>query len=142
MNRKERFLAALDHKPVDRVPMFDFLFQKPLYQATIVRSPGSYNARDAIECALALDMDAVWLPSGGFNGYQPEYLASYVYADKWGTTYQQSTSSWPIDAPIDWPIKSKADLLKYKMPDPILPGQGTFWHRITHSMMASRWIIS
>ncbi|MBE0698250.1 MAG: hypothetical protein IH586_15130 [Anaerolineaceae bacterium] len=123
MKRKERFLAALDHKPTDRVPLFDFLFQKPIYQATIGRVPGGYNARDAIECALALDMDGVWLPFGGFNGYQPEYLDTDVYVDEWGTTYQQSSSSWPIDAPIDYPIKSKADLLKYKMPDPSLPGR-------------------
>src|SRR5512147_3251756 len=123
MKRKERFLAALERKPVDRVPLFDFLFQRPLYQAMIGREPQSYNARDAIECALALDMDGVWLPFGGFNGYQPQYLGQDVYVDEWGTTYQQSASSWPIDAPIDYPIKTRADLAKYKMPDPTLPGR-------------------
>jgi uroporphyrinogen decarboxylase len=125
MKRKERFLAALDHKPVDRVPMFDFLFQKPMYRALIGREPDSYNARDAIECALALDMDGVWLPFGGFNGYQPKYVSNDVYVDEWGTTYQKSSSSWPIDAPVDYPIKSKVDLLNYKLPDPTLPGRDT-----------------
>ena len=123
MQRKERFLAALERKPVDRVPMFDFLFQRPLYQALIGREPGGYNARDAIECSLALDLDAVWLPFGGFNGYQPHYLGTDVYVDEWGTTYQSSPSSWPIDAPIDYPIKSMADLRKYRLPDPTLPGR-------------------
>jgi uroporphyrinogen decarboxylase len=123
MKRKQRFLAALEHKPTDRVPMFDFLFQKPMYQATIGRTPGGYNARDAIQCALALDMDVVWLPFGGFNGYQPAYLTSNVYVDEWGTTYQQTTSSWPIDAPIAYPIQSKEDLRKYHAPDPTLPGR-------------------
>ena len=123
MKRKDRFLAALRHQPVDRVPMFDFMFQRPIYQAVIGREPAEYNAKDAIECALALDLDAVWVPFGGFNGYQPKFLASNTYMDEWGTTYQQSASSWPIDAPVAYPIQSKADLASYKSPDPSLPGR-------------------
>ncbi len=123
MKRKERFLAAIDHQPVDRVPMFDFLFQQPMYQELIGRSPASYNARDAVECALALEHDAVWIPFGGFSGYQPRFLRPDVYMDEWGTTYQKSASSWPIDAPIDYPIKSRADLENYQPPDPSLPGR-------------------
>lgn len=83
MKRKERFLSALEHKPVDRVPLFDFLFQRPIYKAVIGREPVSYNAHDAIDCALALDMDGVWLPFGGFNGYQPQYVDNNVYVDEW-----------------------------------------------------------
>ncbi|RPJ45451.1 MAG: hypothetical protein EHM21_09380 [Chloroflexi bacterium] len=123
MNRKERFLAAVRRQPVDRVPMFDFLFQQPLYEALTGRRPESYNARDAVACALALDHDAVWVPFGGFSGYQPRYLAENVYIDEWGTTYQKSPSSWPIDAPVDYPIKSRADLAAYHPPDPNLPGR-------------------
>jgi uroporphyrinogen decarboxylase len=123
MNRKERFLAAVRRQPVDRVPMFDFLFQQPMYQALIGRFPESYNARDAVDCALALNHDAVWVPFGGFSGYQPRFLTEDVYIDEWGTTYQKSPSSWPIDAPIDFPIKSREDLVNYQPPDPTLPGR-------------------
>jgi len=123
MKRKERFSAALHHQPVDRVPMFDFLFQQPMYEALIGRCPVDYNARDAVECALALDHDAVWLPFGGFSGYKPHYLTEDIYLDEWGTTYQKTPSSWPIDAPIDYPIKSRADLADYRPPDPTLPGR-------------------
>jgi uroporphyrinogen decarboxylase len=123
MKRKERFLAALQHRPVDRVPMYDFLFQQPLYQALIGRRPETYNACDAVACALALDHDGVWLPFGGFSGYQPRYLRPDVYIDEWGTTYQKTPSSWPIDAPIAYPIQSRADLAGYHPPDPTLPGR-------------------
>lgn len=123
MNRKERFLAALDHQVPDRVPLFDFLFQQPLFEALIGRRPGSYNGPDAVRCALALDHDGVWLPFGGFSGYRPEYLAENVYRDEWGTTYQKTPSSWPIDAPIDYPIQTRADLRGYRPPDPTLPGR-------------------
>jgi uroporphyrinogen decarboxylase len=123
MHKKERFLAALRRQPVDRVPMFDFLFQQPMYETLIGRRPDGYNARDAVDCALALEHDAVWIPFGGFSGFEPHYLAENVYIDEWGTTYQKSPASWPIDAPIDYPIKSRADLTHYQMPDPTLPGR-------------------
>jgi uroporphyrinogen decarboxylase len=122
-NRKERFLTALRGSQPDRVPMFDFLFQKPMYEALIGHRPEVYNARDAVACALALDHDAVWLPFGGYSGFQPKFLEADVYIDEWGTTYKRTDASWPIDAPIDYPIKSRADLAKYQIPDPTLPGR-------------------
>ena len=125
MKRKERLLAALHRKPVDRVPLFDFLFQKPMYQALIGRTPDAYNGTDAVACALALEHDGVWLPFGGFSGFQPKRIDDKTYVDEWGTTYQQDPASWPIDAPIDYPIKSREDLLAYKPPDPTLPGRDT-----------------
>jgi uroporphyrinogen decarboxylase len=123
MNRKQRFLTALRAGQPDRVPMFDFLFQQPMYEALIGRRPGTYNARDAIALALALNHDAVWLPFGGYSGFLPEYLDTDTYVDEWGTTYKHTASSWPIDAPIEYPIKSRAHLAKYRLPDPSLPGR-------------------
>jgi hypothetical protein len=99
MTRKERFLTALRVAQPDRVPMFDFLFQQPMYEALIGRRPESYNGRDAMACALALNHDGVWLPFGGFSGYKPKFLRDNVYQDEWGTTYQKDAASWPIDAP-------------------------------------------
>jgi uroporphyrinogen decarboxylase len=123
MNRRERFLAALRLEQPDRVPLFDFLFQQPLYETLIGHKPEGYNGADAVKCALALDHDGVWLPFGGFSGYQPKYLKENVYQDEWGTTYQKEPSSWPIDAPIDYPIKRRDDLKGYVAPDPMLPGR-------------------
>jgi uroporphyrinogen decarboxylase len=123
MTRKERFLAALRREMPDRVPLFDFLFQEPLYEALLGHRPGGYNGKDAVECALALDHDGVWLPFGGFSGYQPEYLSENIYKDEWGTTYQKNEASWPIDAPIAYPIKTRSDLKRYTPPDPSLSGR-------------------
>jgi uroporphyrinogen decarboxylase len=123
MTRKERFLAAVDHRVPDRVPMFDFLFQQPMYEALIGRRPDGYNGVDAVECALALDHDGVWLPFGGFSGYDPEFVSENVYIDEWGTTYQKGPASWPIDAPVAHPIRDRSDLAGYRPPDPTLPGR-------------------
>ena len=123
MLRKDRILAALQHKPTDRLPMFDFLFQQPLYEELTGSKPKSYNGTDAVKCALALDHDGVWIPFGGFSGLQPNFLAENVYKDEWGTTYKINEASWPIDAPIDYPVKNRNDLKNYKAPDPTLPGR-------------------
>jgi uroporphyrinogen decarboxylase len=123
MTREERFLTALHLGVPDRLPLFDFLFQQPLYEHLIGHKPQGYNGKDAIECAMALDHDGVWVPFGGFTGLQPKYLAENVYQDEWGTTYQKNDSSWPIDAPVDYPIKTREDLKKYRLPDPTLPGR-------------------
>jgi uroporphyrinogen decarboxylase len=123
MKRKERFMAALSLQEPDRVPMFDFLFQQPMYEALIGHRPEVYNGRDAVACALALDHDGVWLPFGDPSGHQPKYLTDDVYVDEWGTTYRRNDASWPIDAPIDYPIKDRAELKRYRPPDPTLPGR-------------------
>jgi uroporphyrinogen decarboxylase len=139
MTRKERFLTAVGGGQPDRVPMFDFLFQQPVYEELIDRRPGTYNAADAVALALALEHDAVWLPFGGFNGFQPQFLDANTYIDEWGTTFRHNDSSWPIDAPIDFPIKSRQDLARYRPPDPTLPGRTTqleaFW-QTAHDQLA------
>ena len=105
VTHRERLLAALRLEKPDRVPMFDFLFQQPMYEALIGRKPETYNAVDAMECALALEHDGVWLPFGGFSGFEPKMLDEKTYIDEWGTTYRKDDAAWPIDAPIDYPIK-------------------------------------
>ena len=123
MLRKERFLSTLQHGKTDRLPMFDFLFQQPLYESLIGVKPASYNGADAVKCALALDHDGVWIPFGGFSGLQTDYLEENVYRDEWGTIYKKNAASWPIDAPIEYPIKNREDLKNYVAPDPTLPGR-------------------
>lgn len=123
MLRKQRFLSALKHQQTDRLPMFDFLFQQPMYEKLIGKRPEAYNGVDAVKCALALNHDGVWIPFGGFSGLQPNFVEKNVYIDEWGTTYKINDSSWPIDAPVDYPIKSREDLRNYIAPDPTLPGR-------------------
>jgi len=139
MTRRERFMTAIRRGQPDRVPLFDFLFQEPMYEALIGHRPGEYNAPDAVACALALDMDGVWLPFGGFNGFQPARLDANTYIDEWGTTYQHNEASWPIDAPVDYPIKSRADWQHYRPPDPTLPGRTAaleIFHTLAHDNLA------
>jgi len=118
MKGKERFLIAMDHKQPDQIPLFDFLFTKDIFTEVIGRTPEVYNARDAVECSIKLGMDSVWIPSDGFAGYTPKMVGDCSYEDEWGTIYQKSESSWPIDAPIQYPISTWEDFRNWTCPNP------------------------
>ena len=126
---RERFLCALSLAPTDRVPLFDFLFQKPLFRALIGHAPEAYNASDAMACTYRLGLDAVWIPFGAFAGWQPPRVAENIYRDEWGTTFQSNDSAWPIDAPVAYPLHRRQDLAHYAAPDPSLPGRLDEIHR-------------
>ncbi len=123
MRPKDRFLAAMERKPVDRVPLFDFLFQRPLYTEIIGRTPDAYNARDALDLTVALGLDGVWIPFGCHSGWSAEKISEDVYKDEWGTTFQKDAAAWPIDAPVGFPLKSRDDLRRYTPPDPLAEGR-------------------
>ena len=122
-SRKTRFLTALKGGIPDRIPMYDFLFNKDLYNRLLGRRPENYNARDAVECALALDHDGVFVPFGGGAGYGRSFISTDTYRDEWGTTFRRTGASWPLDAPIDYPISDKRDLARLHIPDPSLAGR-------------------
>ncbi len=118
MNSRERFLTALSLKQPDKVPIHEFLFSPPLFEAVLGSKPKTYDAVEAVECALRLELDAVWIPVGGYGGYSPEYIDENTYIDEWGTTYKHNDMSWPIDAPCDYPIKTREDFMNWVAPNP------------------------
>jgi uroporphyrinogen decarboxylase len=123
MRPKDRFLAALKRQPVDRVPLYDFLFQRPLFQELIGRTPDAYNARDAMDLTVAMGLDGVWIPFGCHSGWSPGRITERIYIDEWGTTFQKDDASWPIDAPIAFPLKTREDLRRFTPPDPMAEGR-------------------
>ena len=119
MERKERFITAMNCGQPDKVPFHDFLFSQPLFEEVLGRKVKTYNAVDAVECATKLGLDAIWIPTGGYAGYAPQFVGEDSYIDEWGTTYTtRSSSSWPIDAPTAYPVKNREDLRNWKAPEP------------------------
>jgi len=123
MRPKDRFLAALKRFPVDRVPLFDFLFQQPLYTELIGRTPEAYNARDAMDLTVAMGLDGVWIPYSAPTSWSAEKISDRAYKDEWGTTNEKDPAAWPIDAPTGYPLKSRQDLRHYTPPDPLADGR-------------------
>jgi len=118
MTSKERFLCALDLGQPDKVPIHDFLFSPPLFEAVTGVRPKSYDSVQAVECAIKLGFDAVWIPVGGYAGYTPQNIGDNKYIDEWGTTYKTNGMSWPIDGPVDYPIKNREDYKNWTAPNP------------------------
>jgi uroporphyrinogen decarboxylase len=131
MKHRERFLHTLEGKETDRIPVFDFLSSKKLFQHTIGRSSEEYLARDIMEATIALNLDAAFIPYGGYAGYSLELpdelknksLKENQYIDEWGTVYQKDDASWPADAPVEFPIETRDDFEKWVVPDAHAPGR-------------------
>ena len=56
MTRRERFLTALRLQTPDRVPMFDFLFQQPMYEMLIGGVASLLENRSQQEVATRADI--------------------------------------------------------------------------------------
>jgi uroporphyrinogen decarboxylase len=124
MTGKERFLTALKCGTPDRVPIFDFIDSTDFIQRVTGRRPEAYRAQDIMDVTRAYGFDGAFIGYGGFGGYDTtdEFeLDQNHYRDEWGTVYEKTGYSWPMDAPVDFPVKDREDLKRYRIPDPELP---------------------
>lgn len=95
-----------------------------LFENLTGHRPSQYKAKEAVEAAFKLGHDAVMIAFGGAVPYQNERSVDiYVdeYVDEWGTRWKKTGYSWPVDAPIAYPMKTRDDLRKMKIPDPTIP---------------------
>jgi len=131
MTRKQRFIDTLEGKETDKIPVFDFLSSKKLFEHITGCVPTDYLASDIMKATIALNLDAAFIPYGGFAGYSlelPENLKNKKmrddqYMDEWGTVYQSSGVSWPADAPVGFPVATRKDLDGFRVPDAHAPGR-------------------
>ncbi|MCL1896613.1 MAG: hypothetical protein FWG03_08715 [Clostridiales bacterium] len=125
MEPKERFMTALSLGQPDKVPVHDFIFSKPLFKEVLGRDAEGYESEMIVKCGEKLGFDAVTIPMGGYAGYAPEHIGGNRYIDEWGTTYQPNDTSWPIDAPVDYPVKNREDYKNWIPPDPSDPARAS-----------------
>ena len=116
MTSKERFVTSLSLREPDMVPIFDYIYSRPLYKEVLGYVPEGYEAESVMNCSAKIGYDLGVVPFGGQGGF---FLGkSSRYQDEWGTTYEKSENTWPTDGPVDFPIKNKEDLKNYEWPDP------------------------
>jgi uroporphyrinogen decarboxylase len=108
----------------DRVPIFDFLYSRNLYEEVIGKRPDYYNGEDVMTCAAKLGIDIGVIPLGGVGGILNYSESKNEFQDEWGTTYKKNEAvSWPADAPVGFPISDRNDWENYEVPDPEKPGR-------------------
>ena len=121
MTSIERVLCTLNRKEPDTVPVFDFIYSRPLYKEVVGRSPEYYNAEDILACSTRIGYDLAVVPFGGVAGLDDHAVTYPEYSDEWGTRYIAKEETWPTGGPVGFPLLSREDLKNYVWPDPKRP---------------------
>ncbi len=93
---RERVLAALDHRPVDRVPRFEIWIDGLLPEL---------GQPDAQTAAVNLGQDCVMMPSRSLPG-----------SNAWGTGIDEWGRVWQAGMYVDGVVDTPADLARYHTP--------------------------
>jgi len=110
VNSYERVMTALAVQHPDRVPIVEFAISPSVVRRAC---PGVETQYDFEE---RMDLDAVCC-SARFEKIRQN--ADGTYTDEWGVVYGPGTEV--IDHPIQGPIRTKDDLVRYAPPDPEAP---------------------
>ena len=110
MNSYERMIEALAVRQPDRVPIMEFVIHPAVARRAC---PGAETQNDFEE---RMDLDAVSC-SAQFEKVHKNPDGTYV--DEWGVRYGPGPEV--ADHPLQGPIRSKDDLLRYTPPDPEAP---------------------
>jgi uroporphyrinogen decarboxylase len=125
MTGRERFLTAMNGEKPDRIPVFDFLEGKRIFEEVLGITIDLPNGDEVARCSLGLGFDGIFIGYGGFSGtdevgFNSGESSAGVYKDEWGVCYKSTGVSWPWDSPCDHPIDTREDFEKWKTtaPDP------------------------
>ncbi len=112
----ERVMKAVHRQEPDVVPTFEIDIDERVIDAL---KPGA-SYEDFIEY---MDIDAVCYHETRTDSYEVLDKAKRIVRDQWGAIKQYSGVSLSIPMLLEPALKSKADLKKYKLPDPAWPGR-------------------
>lgn len=119
MNGKERITTVLKGGIPDRIPYFDFIMSRRFVREITGEEPELYQGKEIIPCCIKAGIDAAWIPVKGFMGmeYEAGSGSDDRYTDEFGTRFQRTPSSWPVNAPVSTVIKDADDIRNYRFPD-------------------------
>ena len=117
MTGRQRLLCALNHKEPDTVPISECLYSQPLFQEVLGFKPEIFDVETVFRCCEKIGYDFAFIPFLGVSGFRPEHISGQIYKDEWGITYKWDPSAWPIDGPIEAPLKDEQDWKNYTMPN-------------------------
>lgn len=106
----ERVLRALRREEPDRIPHFEWIIDRTVRDALC---PGSSME----EFTVRMGLDAILTAPD----YRREPVGRDRFRNEWGTVLEYTTEEHGL--PVDGPIRSLADLERYRPPDPQAPGR-------------------
>jgi uroporphyrinogen decarboxylase len=113
----ERVLRVLRREEPDRIPHFEWIIDRKVRDAIC---PGSTME----EFTVRMGLDAILTAPD----YRKEQIGSNRFRNEWGTILEYSEEEHGM--PVDGPIKTLADLERYRPPDPHAPGRWTSLDRL------------
>jgi uroporphyrinogen decarboxylase len=123
MSPRERILTAFSHREPDRVPVTDEIFNADIYQDALGYRPGFFTSEDSYKCSEALGLDAAFVLYEGYQAIEPVGNLTGGWESEWGVTYQTHAGAWGVGMPINYRVKSRADLEHFAPPDPNKPSR-------------------
>lgn len=108
MNAKERLIGALNRRPVDRIPSFEWFIDSQVGDA-LTGSP------DPLDIVVGLGLDAVNIRPD----YSREQIDAETYRDEWGIVRKETGDC--IAAVMQSPLTDVNQHLDYQFPDPEAP---------------------
>jgi uroporphyrinogen decarboxylase len=117
MTGRERLLCAISHREPDYVPIFEWVYSRPLLIEVLGYAPDTFHMPSIFKCCEKIGYDFVFAPFLGLCGFRPENTSADIYKDEWGITYKKDPATWPADGAIANPLKDVNDWKNYSMPD-------------------------
>lgn len=106
----ERVRRVLQREEPDRLPHFEWIIDRRVRDALC---PGSTME----EFTVRMGLDAILTAPD----YRREQIGPQRFRNEWGTILEYSAEEYGM--PVDGPIKTLADLERYRPPDPHAPGR-------------------
>ncbi len=110
MNGYQRMMAAMQLQEPDRVPIFEILIHKNVYQAICPQ------AKSKADFEEIMDFDGACC----FRNFRVVDERGDYYTDEWGVIYKRRSTD-DFNHPVKGPLESIDDLRTYSPPDPDAP---------------------
>lgn len=117
MTGRERLLSAIRHEEADYVPIFEWVYSRPLLQEVLGFVPETFHMPTIFKCCEKIGYDFAFATFLGLSGFRPANTAADLYRDEWGISYKKDPGAWPMDGAVGNPLKDGSDWKNYTMPN-------------------------
>lgn len=117
MTGRQRIRTVLAGGIPDRVPYFDFVMSRRFIRHVTGEDAGLYRSDTVVPCCVKAGIDAAWIPVRGFMGCEYAESTGEEYTDEFGVVFRTTEASWPVNAPVTYPVRTLADVRAFRYPE-------------------------
>jgi len=114
---RQRIRTVLAGGIPDRVPYFDFVMSRRFIRHVTGEDPLLYRSGTIVPCCAKAGIDAAWIPVRGFMGCEYAEGGAADYTDEFGVAFRRTDASWPVNAPVAYPVRTPAEVKAWRFPE-------------------------